>query len=61
MSSKYGGGPKCPKCDKTVYSAEGQALLGMTFHKRCFTCTTCNKSLDSTTVADRGGKMREKN
>lgn len=44
---------KCPRCTKTVYMAEEVAAVGNKWHKACFKCASCNKSLDSTTVADR--------
>ncbi|XP_034445339.1 cysteine and glycine-rich protein 1a [Hippoglossus hippoglossus] len=47
----YGGGDKCDGCSKTVYSAEEVRSEGRRFHKRCFICSVCHKSLDSTTVA----------
>lgn len=57
----YGGGKKCSRCDKTVYSNEEVLAQGESFHKRgCFTCQTCNKSLDSTNLCEQkpaGGKL----
>eukprot|EP00123_Amoebidium_parasiticum_P012419 comp21339_c0_seq1/m.29251 comp21339_c0_seq1/g.29251 ORF comp21339_c0_seq1/g.29251 comp21339_c0_seq1/m.29251 type:complete len:200 (-) comp21339_c0_seq1:148-747(-) len=48
---------KCPRCTKTVYMAEEVAAVGQKWHKMCFKCATCNKSLDSTTVADKDGEI----
>lgn len=46
-----GGGAKCAACEKTVYHAEEIQCNGRSFHKTCFYCMACRKSLDSTTVA----------
>uniref|UniRef100_A0A8C5LZC0 Cysteine and glycine-rich protein 1 n=1 Tax=Leptobrachium leishanense TaxID=445787 RepID=A0A8C5LZC0_9ANUR len=47
----WGGGKKCPVCQKTVYFAEEVQCEGNSFHKSCFLCMVCKKNLDSTTVA----------
>ncbi|XP_074641249.1 cysteine and glycine-rich protein 1-like [Tubulanus polymorphus] len=53
---QFGGGKKCVRCCKSVYSNEEIIAAGGSFHKRgCFTCKECNKSLDSNTVAERKG------
>eukprot|EP01134_Creolimax_fragrantissima_P007521 CFRG7521T1 len=49
---KFGGGEKCYRCKKTVYTAEEMQGMGQKFHKACFTCAECNKSMDSTNVCD---------
>ncbi|KAF9346836.1 hypothetical protein BGX26_001659 [Mortierella sp. AD094] len=45
--------PKCPRCSKSVYSAE-QVIgpNGGAWHKSCFTCRECNRRLDSNTLAE---------
>ena len=40
-----GGGERCCRCDKTVYSAERVAANGRVWHKECFRCTTCGSLL----------------
>lgn len=53
----YGGGAKCPKCQKTVYFNEEVLAAGKKWHKVCFRCFQCGKSLDSMTMANRGGEL----
>ncbi len=51
---QFGGGKKCGRCGKSVYSNEEMIAAGSSWHKRgCFTCKICNKSLDSNTVAEK--------
>ncbi|XP_071809650.1 cysteine and glycine-rich protein 1-like [Asterias amurensis] len=56
-ASKYGSADKCPRCSKAVYAAEKMIGAGLTWHKTCFNCKTCNKKLDSTTVSDKDGEL----
>lgn len=49
--SQFGGGPKCPKCGKSVYFSDEVKAEGRKWHKQCFKCTKCNKSLDISNVA----------
>eukprot|EP00053_Salpingoeca_punica_P017460 m.168276 g.168276 ORF g.168276 m.168276 type:complete len:315 (+) comp17212_c1_seq1:35-979(+) len=53
----FGGGPRCPRCKKAVYLAEEVKQAGASWHKLCFNCETCHKSLDSSTVADKDGRI----
>lgn len=50
MPLVLGGGPKCKLCTKTVYKAEEVISEAGTFHKFCFRCSGCKKSLDSFTL-----------
>jgi cysteine/glycine-rich protein len=46
---RFGGGDICGRCNKTVYFAEmREGPQNIKYHKSCFTCISCNKSLDST-------------
>ncbi|KAK3821980.1 MAG: hypothetical protein JOS17DRAFT_688121 [Linnemannia elongata] len=49
--------PKCPRCTKSVYSAE-QIIgpNGAAWHKACFTCRECNRRLDSNILAEHEGE-----
>ena len=57
MSSAYGGGAKCPRCDKTVYFNEEVVAAGKKWHKNCFKCKGCKKALDSMTMAQHEGEL----
>ncbi len=53
--SKYGGGDKCPRCNKTVYFAEArEGPNNVKYHKMCFTCVVCRKVVDSTFTERQG-------
>lgn len=55
---QWGGGKKCGRCGKSVYSNEEIIAAGGSWHKRgCFTCKECNKSLDYNTVAERKSEI----
>ncbi|KAF9128055.1 hypothetical protein BGW39_005364 [Mortierella sp. 14UC] len=49
--------PKCPRCTKSVYSAE-QIIgpNGAPWHKVCFTCRECNRRLDSNILGEHEGE-----
>ncbi|XP_041472445.1 cysteine and glycine-rich protein 1-like [Lytechinus variegatus] len=53
----FGGGKKCARCGKSVYTAEEILAAGQSWHKSCFSCESCKKSLDSNTVSDKDGKI----
>jgi len=48
---------KCPTCGKTVYFAERVTALNKDFHKACFRCFHCKKSLAPGNVSDRDGNI----
>ncbi|KAL2913480.1 hypothetical protein HK105_206940 [Polyrhizophydium stewartii] len=53
-AGKFGGADTCPRCSKPVYFAEQVVGPGgIKYHKLCFKCATCGKSLDSTNVASK--------
>ena len=54
---RWGGGDICPNCLKTVYFAEQVKAAHQTWHRGCFTCTTCGKRLDTSTVCDKDDKL----
>ncbi|XP_060074511.1 muscle LIM protein Mlp84B-like [Ylistrum balloti] len=54
--NRFGGGEKCPRCQKTVFFAEEARANGRKWHKLCLKCANCNKMLDSTTCTDHDGE-----
>ncbi|XP_068176814.1 cysteine and glycine-rich protein 3 [Antennarius striatus] len=56
-SQKFGGSDQCPRCSKAVYAAEKVMGGGKPWHKTCFRCALCGKSLESTTVTDKDGEI----
>ncbi|XP_065226105.1 muscle LIM protein Mlp84B isoform X1 [Planococcus citri] len=45
-------GDGCPRCDYKVYAAEQMISKNKIWHRRCFTCGDCSRSLDSTNLND---------
>lgn len=41
---------KCPRCNGKVFEAERMASSKNVFHKKCFNCLDCHRSLDSSLV-----------
>ncbi|XP_060923685.1 cysteine and glycine-rich protein 3 isoform X1 [Limanda limanda] len=53
----FGGSDRCPRCSRAVYAAEKVMGAGKPWHKTCFRCALCGKSLESTTVTDKDGEL----
>ncbi|XP_021184617.1 muscle LIM protein Mlp84B isoform X5 [Helicoverpa armigera] len=49
---KAAKGQGCPRCGFPVYAAEQMHSKNGTWHKRCFSCAECHRSLDSTNLND---------
>lgn len=49
--------PKCPRCTKSVFHAELVVGAGKEWHKACFRCAGCKKSLDSTNVTEKDNEI----
>ncbi|XP_075167998.1 muscle LIM protein at 60A isoform X1 [Haematobia irritans] len=45
-------GEGCPRCGGYVYAAEQMLARGRGYHRRCFKCLLCNRTLDSTMHCD---------
>lgn len=56
-AQKYGGAEKCPRCGGPVYAAEKVIGAGKPWHKNCFRCAKCGKSLESTTLTEKEGEI----
>lgn len=52
-----GSNLKCNKCSKTVYDAEKRIASNGIYHDRCFTCSTCNKSLTPIDICDKDSRI----
>ncbi|EPQ12736.1 Cysteine and glycine-rich protein 2 [Myotis brandtii] len=57
FAQKYGGAEKCSRCGDFVYAAEKIIGAGKLWHKNCFRCAKCGKSLESTTLTEKGGEI----
>ncbi|KAJ8344334.1 hypothetical protein SKAU_G00316630 [Synaphobranchus kaupii] len=57
FAQKCGGSDRCPRCSKAVYAAEKVIGGGQSWHKTCFRCAFCGKSLESTNVTDKDGEI----
>ncbi|EFX75802.1 hypothetical protein DAPPUDRAFT_306648 [Daphnia pulex] len=49
---KAAEGEGCPRCGFCVYAAEQMISKTRVWHKRCFNCSDCHHSLDSTNLND---------
>lgn len=49
---KAAAGKGCRRCGYSVFAAEQMISKNGIWHKRCFSCSDCNRSLDSTTLND---------
>ena len=47
---KFGGAPKCPICNKSVYAAEGCTYNEKLYHKTCIKCSVCRKMLSGSNI-----------
>lgn len=45
-------GQGCPRCGGAVYAAEQKLAKGSMWHKKCFNCADCSKTLDSINACD---------
>ncbi|KAG8229004.1 hypothetical protein J437_LFUL009167 [Ladona fulva] len=52
MGAQATDGKGCPRCGQNVYAAEQMISKKHVWHRRCFNCGDCHKSLDSTTLND---------
>lgn len=52
MGAKAPPGEGCPRCGFFVYAAEKMPVKNRTYHRKCFNCNKCHKSLDSTNACD---------
>ena len=52
-----GGGDKCAVCGKTAYAAEKLEADGKVYHKTCFKCDQCKKTLKTGNYASLQGKI----
>ncbi|KAL4659566.1 cysteine and glycine-rich protein 2-like isoform X1 [Arapaima gigas] len=58
FAQKFGGSEKCARCGEPVYAAEKIMGAGKKpWHKSCFRCAKCGKSLESTTQTERDGEI----
>uniref|UniRef100_A0A8C6UWJ7 Cysteine and glycine-rich protein 1 n=1 Tax=Neogobius melanostomus TaxID=47308 RepID=A0A8C6UWJ7_9GOBI len=57
FAQKFGGSDKCARCGDSVYAAEKIMGAGKPWHKNCFRCAKCGKSLESTTQTEKEGEI----
>jgi ribosomal protein L31 len=47
----------CPRCGKSVYFAEQVLSLNRKWHKMCFKCVSCSKTVDIGSATDHDGEL----
>ncbi|KOC67997.1 Muscle LIM protein Mlp84B [Habropoda laboriosa] len=52
LGQKRDDGHGCARCGYPVYAAEQMISKNRVWHKRCFSCAECHRSLDSTNLND---------
>ncbi|CAD1479354.1 unnamed protein product, partial [Heterotrigona itama] len=52
VGQKRTDGNGCARCGYPVYAAEQMISKNRVWHKRCFSCAECHRSLDSTNLND---------
>lgn len=52
LGTKSTDGHGCSRCGYPVYAAEQMISKDRLWHKRCFSCGSCHRSLDSTNLND---------
>ncbi|KAL2721093.1 Muscle LIM protein Mlp84B, partial [Vespula maculifrons] len=52
LGQKRNDGHGCSRCGYPVYAAEQMISKNRVWHKRCFSCAACHRSLDSTNLND---------
>lgn len=52
VGQKRSDGHGCARCGYPVYAAEQMISKNRVWHKRCFSCAECHRSLDSTNLND---------
>uniref|UniRef100_A0A8K9XLG0 Cysteine and glycine-rich protein 1 n=1 Tax=Oncorhynchus mykiss TaxID=8022 RepID=A0A8K9XLG0_ONCMY len=57
FAQKFGDSDKCGRCGESVYAAEKIVGAGKPWHKNCFRCAKCGKSLESTTQTEKDGEI----
>ena len=48
---------QCPRCSKSVYHVEEVKHGEKSYHKTCFLCTSCSKTLVLGKLTERQGKL----
>nr|XP_054092346.1 cysteine and glycine-rich protein 2-like [Callithrix jacchus] len=60
FAQKYGGAETCSRCGDFVYTAEKIIGAGKPWHKNCFRCAKCRKSLESANLTEKEGEIYHK-